>query len=67
MGQYNTAKGGKIYLVEDEQDVAKLTVSDPDNLAYVTQTTLSMDDTAKVIDSLRLKFPNITGPRKNDI
>lgn len=67
MGQYDSANGGAIYLVEDEEDVAGLQVRDPDNLAYVTQTTLSMDDTARVIDALREKFPNIEGPRKNDI
>lgn len=67
MGQYDLSKGGKIYLVEDEKDVAALVVENPDALAYVTQTTLSMDDTAKVIDALRKKFPNIHGPRKDDI
>lgn len=67
MGQYNESNGGKIYLVEDEECVARLQVKDPNNLAYVTQTTLSMDDTARVIDSLRAKFPNILGPRKDDI
>ncbi|WP_039912466.1 4-hydroxy-3-methylbut-2-enyl diphosphate reductase [Cellvibrio mixtus] len=67
MGQYNTASGGAIYLVEDESDVDALVVNDPENLAYVTQTTLSMDDTAKVIEALRNKFPKIQGPRKDDI
>ncbi|MET0355936.1 MAG: 4-hydroxy-3-methylbut-2-enyl diphosphate reductase [Cellvibrio sp.] len=67
MGQYNNSKGGEIYLVEDESDVDSLVVKSPDALAYVTQTTLSMDDTAKVIDALRTKFPNIKGPRKDDI
>ncbi len=67
MGQYNRENGGDIYLVEDEQDVKNLTVSDPNALAYVTQTTLSMDDTARVITCLREKFPNIEGPRKDDI
>ena len=67
MGQYNRTNGGDIYLVEDEQDVAKLTVNDPSRLSYVTQTTLSMDDTAKVIQALRAKFPLIDGPRKDDI
>lgn len=67
MGQYDTASGGAIYLVEDEADVDKLEVRDPTRLSYVTQTTLSMDDTARVIDSLRAKFPHITGPRKDDI
>ena len=67
MGQYSTAKGGAIYLVEDESDVDALLVKDAENLAYVTQTTLSMDDTAKVIEALRNKFPKIQGPRKDDI
>jgi 4-hydroxy-3-methylbut-2-enyl diphosphate reductase len=67
MGQYNTSKGGKMYLVEDEEQVANLAVRDPDNLAFVTQTTLSVDDTAKVIEALRAHFPNIQGPRKDDI
>jgi 4-hydroxy-3-methylbut-2-enyl diphosphate reductase len=67
MGQYDARNGGAIYLVEDEEDVAKLEVRNPEALAYVTQTTLSMDDTAKVIDALRAKFPAIQGPRKNDI
>ncbi|WLF83592.1 4-hydroxy-3-methylbut-2-enyl diphosphate reductase [Moraxella sp. ZY210820] len=67
MGQYDTSQGGKIYLVEDEQDVERLQVVNENNLAFVTQTTLSIDDTAKVIDALRKKFPNIQGPRKDDI
>ncbi|WP_422132935.1 4-hydroxy-3-methylbut-2-enyl diphosphate reductase [Endozoicomonas sp. ALD040] len=67
MGQYDDSKGGKMYLVETEDDVRKLTVKDPKHLAYVTQTTLSMDDTARVIDALRAKFPEINGPRKDDI
>ncbi|MGI9300423.1 MAG: 4-hydroxy-3-methylbut-2-enyl diphosphate reductase [Luminiphilus sp.] len=67
MGQYDTSKGGKMYLVEDEEQAANLAVRDPDNLAFVTQTTLSVDDTAKVIEALRARFPNIQGPRKDDI
>ncbi|KES20584.1 MULTISPECIES: 4-hydroxy-3-methylbut-2-enyl diphosphate reductase [unclassified Pseudomonas] len=67
MGQYNRDNGGDIYLVEDEEDVAALQVRDPEALHFVTQTTLSMDDTSKVIDALRAKFPHIKGPRKNDI
>ncbi|MDP1521061.1 4-hydroxy-3-methylbut-2-enyl diphosphate reductase [Porticoccus litoralis] len=67
MGQYDTSQGGNIYLVENEEDVAKLNVTQPASLSYVTQTTLSMDDTAKVIDALVAKFPAITGPKKNDI
>lgn len=67
MGQYSSAQGGAIYLVEDDADVAALVVKDSENLAYVTQTTLSMDDTAKVIEALRNKFPKIQGPRRDDI
>jgi 4-hydroxy-3-methylbut-2-en-1-yl diphosphate reductase len=67
MGQYDNRNGGEIYLVEDEADVEALIVKNPTTLAYVTQTTLSMDDTAKVIDALRKKFPTINGPRKDDI
>ena len=67
MGQYDASNGGSIYLVEDEDDVARLQVRDPDHLAFVTQTTLSMDDTSRVIDALRARFPNIGGPRKDDI
>lgn len=67
MGQYDQKHGGQIYLVENEQDVAALQVKNPEQLAFVTQTTLSVDDTAKVIDALREKFPHIQGPRKDDI
>ena len=67
MGQYDKKNGGEIYLVEDEADVAALVVKHPEKVAFVTQTTLSIDDTAKVIDALRAKFPHIQGPRKDDI
>ena len=67
MGQYDRSHGGDIYLVEDEADVAALQVRDPDKLAFVTQTTLSVDDTAKVIDALRARFPTIHGPKREDI
>ena len=67
MGQFDAGNGGAIYLVENEDDVRSLQVSDPSRLAYVTQTTLSMDDTAKVISALRERFPAIQGPRKDDI
>lgn len=67
MGQYDKSQGGDIYLVEDEQDVEALIVRKPEKVAFVTQTTLSIDDTAKVIDALRKKFPHIQGPRKDDI
>lgn len=67
MGQYSKSTGGDIYLVESVEDVVTLQVKNPRKLAYVTQTTLSMDDTAKVIDALRERFPDIDGPRKKDI
>jgi 4-hydroxy-3-methylbut-2-enyl diphosphate reductase len=67
MGQYDNSQGGKIYLVESVEDVQRLKVDDPERLSYVTQTTLSMDDTARVIDALRERFPAIQGPRKKDI
>ena len=67
MGQYDHDFGGDIYLVENEQDAYQLKVKNPETLAFVTQTTLSMDDTAKVITALRETFPKIEGPRKDDI
>ncbi len=67
MGQYDASRGGQIYLVENEQDAARLEVKNPQTLGFVTQTTLSMDDTSKVIDVLRQRFPSIAGPRKDDI
>lgn len=67
MGQYDRSRGGDIYLVESVEDAGTLKVRNPDRLAYVTQTTLSMDDTARIIDALRARFPAIEGPRKKDI
>lgn len=67
MGQYDGRNGGHIYLVENEADVASLQVQAPETLAFVTQTTLSMDDTSRVIDALKARFPAISGPRKDDI
>jgi 4-hydroxy-3-methylbut-2-enyl diphosphate reductase len=67
MGQFDASLGGAIYLVETPEDVQRLQVKNPAHMAYVTQTTLSMDDTAKVIDALRQRFPLILGPRKDDI
>jgi len=67
MGQYDHSAGGEIYLVEDEAQAAALQVRNPEKLSYVTQTTLSKDDTARVIDTLRQHFPRIKGPRKDDI
>ncbi len=67
MGQYDRSAGGEIYLVEDEEQASSLVVRNPERLYYVTQTTLSVDDTARVIDALRRRFPRIQGPRKDDI
>ncbi len=67
MGQYDLGDGGAIYLVEDVAQASALEVKDPQRLSFVTQTTLSMDDTAAVIDALRERFPAIEGPRKDDI
>jgi len=67
MGQYDTSHGGRIYLVETPADVDRLQVRHPERLAFVTQTTLSVDDTAVVIDALQKRFPSLTGPRKEDI
>ncbi|MGE4800898.1 4-hydroxy-3-methylbut-2-enyl diphosphate reductase [Yersinia hibernica] len=66
MGQYNNPKGG-MYLVESPDDVWQLNVKDENNLCFMTQTTLSVDDTAAVIDALHQRFPKIIGPRKDDI
>ncbi|MCH8080278.1 MAG: 4-hydroxy-3-methylbut-2-enyl diphosphate reductase [Proteobacteria bacterium] len=68
LGQYKPKSNeGGMYLVESVEDVWDLDVKNPEYLAFVTQTTLSMDDTAEVIDALRERFPNISGPRKEDI
>ena len=67
MGQYERSNGGDIYLVESAEDVQKIKVNNPAELRYVTQTTLSKDDTAIVIDSLHAVFPMIQGPKKEDI
>jgi len=67
MGQYDNSQGGEIYLVESSQDVRKLSVRNPDEIRFVTQTTLSKDDTAIVIESLYESFPRIQGPKKDDI
>ena len=67
MGQFDANFGGRILLVETPEDVAKLEVSDPSRLAFVTQTTLSVDDTQRVVDALRQRFPEMASPRKEDI
>jgi 4-hydroxy-3-methylbut-2-enyl diphosphate reductase len=67
MGQYDESLGGQMYLVETVEDVMALELRDPTELAYVTQTTLSVDDTAWIVAALRERFPAIQGPRKDDI
>ena len=68
ISQYKTKNGdGGMYLVESVTDVQSLAIKNPDFVAFVTQTTLSMDDTAEIIDALRERFPNIAGPKKEDI
>jgi 4-hydroxy-3-methylbut-2-enyl diphosphate reductase len=67
LGQYKQNPNSASYLIETVEDVQQLEVRNPQALAYVTQTTLSVDDTKNVIDALRTKFPDIQGPRKDDI
>ncbi|MDH5484993.1 MAG: 4-hydroxy-3-methylbut-2-enyl diphosphate reductase [Gammaproteobacteria bacterium] len=67
LGQFDTTSGGHIYLVETEDDVASLKIDESKPLAYVTQTTLSVDDTHNIIAALQKRFPHIQGPRKDDI
>jgi 4-hydroxy-3-methylbut-2-enyl diphosphate reductase len=68
MGQWErTDDGGRMYLVQSVEEAYSVSVRRPDNLSFVTQTTLSMDDTAAIIDVLRRRFPTINGPRKDDI
>lgn len=66
LGQYHNPAAG-IYLIENEADVQKLQIKNPNNLAYVTQTTLSVDDTLKIIAALRQRFPNVASPKREDI
>ena len=67
MGQYNTSNGGKIYLVQSIEEAKEIEVQDPENISFVTQTTLSVDDTQEIIKVLQKRFPSISGPRKDDI
>jgi 4-hydroxy-3-methylbut-2-enyl diphosphate reductase len=67
MGQFDASGGGRIHLVEDEEDVAALEIADPARLAFVTQTTLSVDDTARVVERLQARFPDLASPRREDI
>ena len=67
LGQYKDNPDSNIYLIETIADIETLQVKNPETLAFVTQTTLSVDDTKDIIDKLKNKFPNINGPRKDDI
>jgi len=67
MGQFDTSSGGRILLVETPEDVEEIDVHDPSRLAFVTQTTLSVDDTQRVVDALKRRFPAMASPRKEDI
>ena len=67
MGQCEEGGNGGMYLVESPEQVAQLSVKDEQNLAYVTQTTLSVDDASSIIAALKTRFPFITGPKKDDI
>ena len=67
MGQFDEGNGGRIMLVEDASDVDQLAVRDPARVAVVTQTTLSVDDTANVLEALKRRFPTLATPRKEDI
>lgn len=67
MGRYDTRMGGRIILVETPDDVATLDIKNPDELAFVSQTTLSVDDTQEIIEALRARFPGIAAPNRDDI
>ena len=67
MGQFDVARGGRITLIETPEDAEKLEVRDPSRLAFVTQTTLSVDDTARIVEVLERRFPALSTPRKEDI
>jgi 4-hydroxy-3-methylbut-2-enyl diphosphate reductase len=67
MGRFDASQGGRIVLIESVADVARLEVREPARLAFVTQTTLSVDDTAAIVEALRQRFPELQAPRKEDI
>ena len=67
IGQFDGASGGRILLIETLRDALDLDIADPERVAFVTQTTLSVDDTAEIIEALRIRFPSLSGPRKEDI
>lgn len=66
LGQYTNPES-KVYLIQNEEEAQKITIRNPDRLCYVTQTTLSIDETAAIVRILKARFPLITGPKKNDI
>ena len=67
MGRFDASRGGRMYLVEDVGDAQNLAVADPERLAFVTQTTLSVDDTASIVQVLRQRFPALASPRHEAI
>jgi 4-hydroxy-3-methylbut-2-enyl diphosphate reductase len=67
LGRFDTSQGGRIYLVQNLEDAARVSVRDPERLAFVTQTTLSVDDTAAIVQALRARFPTLQAPRREDI
>jgi 4-hydroxy-3-methylbut-2-en-1-yl diphosphate reductase len=67
LGRFDTSNGGRIHLIQSTADVAELSVRDPQQLAFVTQTTLSVDDTAEIVEALRARFPQLSTPRREDI
>lgn len=67
MGRYDTSHGGRIILVESTEDIGSLEISNPAELAFVSQTTLSVDDTRDIIDTLKARFPDISAPNHDDI
>jgi len=67
LGRFDASQGGRMHLVQDLEDVERLAVRDPERLAFVTQTTLSVDDTATIVAALRARFPTLQAPRREDI
>ncbi len=67
MGQFSSSEGGNIYLVQSKEEAETIKITDPKNVSFVTQTTLSVDDTQEIIKILKQRFPSIIGPRKDDI
>jgi 4-hydroxy-3-methylbut-2-enyl diphosphate reductase len=67
MGRFDSSHGGRMHLIENVQQAGELAVRDPAKLAFVTQTTLSVDDTAAIVNALRQRFPDLASPRREDI